>query len=332
MKKKIALVAGGDSEEYVISMKSAGMIRKNLDSDRYEVYLVLIREGKWICQTDSGKEVAVDKNDFSVVIDGMHIRFDCAFITIHGTPGEDGKLQGYFDLVGIPYTTAGQLPTAITFNKHFCNIVASHFGLAVPASVKLQKEYRFDTDGLINKIKLPMFVKPNKGGSSLGNSLVESPDALQPAIELAFKHDNEVLVEEFISGQELTCGVFRRDGEVLALPVTYIKSKSGAIFFDYKAKYNKEAADEITPAPIPDELTRLVRETTARLYECFELKGMARMDYIYANGTLYFLEINITPGMSETSIVPQQAAIEGISITELFTAVIEDALGGYTMR
>ncbi len=329
MKKNIALVAGGDSGEYVISIKSAGMIKKNIDPDRYKVYLVLITEGKWVCQTDSGEEVAVDKNDFSVVLGGMRIHFDCAFITIHGTPGEDGKLQGYFDLIGIPYTTAGQLPCALTFNKHFCNIVANHFGMETPRYVKLFKHEPVDMEAMAKELTWPLFVKPNKGGSSLGNSLVVKPGELQSAIESAFAHDNEVRVEEFIDGQELTCGVFRKDGRVLALPVTYIKSKSGAIFFDYKAKYTKEAADEITPAPIPDDLTRLVRETTAKLYECFELKGMARMDFIYRQGRLYFLEINITPGMSDTSIVPQQAAIEGISITELFTAVIEEALGGH---
>lgn len=328
MKKNIALVAGGDSDEYVISIKSAGMIRKNIDPVRYEVFLVLIREGNWVCQTSSGEEIAVDKNDFSVVLDGMRIRFDCAFITIHGTPGEDGKLQGYFDLLGIPYTTAGQLPCALTFNKHFCNIVAAHFGMSIPRSVKLVRHERADLKAIAGKLSLPLFVKPNKGGSSLGNSLVTVPEELPAAIEAAFAHDDEVRVEEYIDGQELTCGVFRKDGQVLALPVTYIKSKSGSVFFDYKAKYTKEAAEEITPAPIPDELTRQVRETTAMLYRAFELKGMARMDFIYAKGTLYFLEINITPGMSETSIVPQQAAVEGISITELFTAVIEEALGG----
>lgn len=316
----------------MISMKSAGMIKKNIDPARYDVYTILIRKGSWVCVSGHGEELAVDKNDFSVVLDGKKLLFDCAFITIHGTPGEDGRLQGYFDLLGIPYTTAGLLPTALTFNKTFCYMVASHFGMDVPRSLKIRRGEEPGLDHLLTWFTFPLFVKPNQGGSSLGNSFVEEADQLEAAIDLAFEHDDEVLVEAFIEGQELTCGVFRRHGKVLALPVTAIRSKSGAVFFDYKAKYTKEAAEEITPAPIPDALTRQVRETTASLYQAFELKGMARMDYIYSNGKLYFLEINITPGMSETSIVPQQAAIEGISVTELFTSVIEEALGGYNMR
>jgi len=328
MKKNIALVAGGDSGEYVISMKSASMIRKNIDPDHYNVFTVLISRGKWVCLLDSGEEVSVDKNDFSVLTAGGKITFNCVFITIHGTPGEDGKLQGYFDLLGIPYTTAGLLPSALTFNKYFCSLVASHFGMHVPGSVKVKRGYRLTEDELTRLLSFPVFVKPNKGGSSLGNSLVDSYAGLDQALEKAFEHDDEILVEEFLPGQEFTCGAVRYGGRVIALPVTMVTSKSGVSYFDFKAKYTKDAAEEITPAPVSEELTRQIRDTTAMLYEKFDLKGMARMDYIYHDGTLFFLEINITPGMSETSIVPQQAAIEGISARELFTAVIEEAMGG----
>lgn len=326
MKKNIALIAGGYSGEYVISMKSAAMIKKNIDQALFDVYTILIDKQEWVCLLDDGSKVAVDKNDFSVSLTGQKLFFDCAFITIHGTPGEDGLLQGYLAMMDIPYTTAGLLPSALTFNKHFCGIVARHFGMHVARSMKLMPGMDIDPDKLIETVGLPMFVKPNKGGSSLGNTLVEDKSAVIPAIDLAFEHDDEVLVEAYIRGQELTCGVYKRDGKPYALPVTAIRSLSGAEFFDYKAKYTKEAAEEITPAPIPGALTRKVRETTAMLYEKFEMKGMARIDYIYSDGKLYFLEINVTPGMSDTSIVPQQAAVEGITVTELFTAVIQDAI------
>ena len=302
------------------------MIKMNIDRKLFDVYTILIGRHQWVCVMDDGSEFSVDKNDFSVDIHGMKLHFDCVFITIHGSPGEDGLLQGYLELLGIPYTTSGLLPSALTFNKHFCSIVARHFGMHVAGSVKFLPGMEIDPDQLLESLGLPVFVKPNKGGSSLGNSLVEDKSGILPAIKLAFEHDNEVLVEEYIQGQELTCGVYLREGKPFALPVTAIRSKSGVDFFDFKAKYTKEAAEEITPAPIPVELTRKVRETTAMLYEKFEMKGMARIDYIYSNGQLYFLEINVTPGMSETSIVPQQAAVEGITVTDMFTAVIEGAM------
>lgn len=326
MKKRIALIAGGDSGEYVISVESAKMIKSNIDPERYQVFTILISRQKWVWLADDGTEVPVDKNDFSVLSDGERIRFDCAFITIHGTPGEDGKLQGYFDLLGIPYTTAGLLPSAITFNKYFCSIVAAHFGLAVARSVRYGRQDQITPEGMLSQVELPVFVKPNKGGSSLGTSFIRKEEDLMPAIQLALEHDDEVIIEEYIEGKELTCGVFVKDGKVIPLPVTEIISRTEARFFDFKAKYTMGAADEITPARIPEDLTRLVKETTAMLYVQFGLKGMARIDYIFSKDRLFFLEINVTPGMAETSIVPQQAAVEGISVRTLFTAVIEEAI------
>lgn len=327
VKKNIALVAGGFSGEYVISIESARMIKQNIDPGLFNVFTIVISKSKWAFLDDAGQEHPVDKNDFSIQIQGRKITFDCAFITIHGTPGEDGKLQGYFELLGIPFTTSGLLASALTFNKYFCNQMVAHWGFPVARSVKLVRGLPLSREAVSTRVSLPVFVKPNKGGSSLGTSFIRSEEHLLPAIETAFEHDNEVLVEEYLEGTELTCGVFRQQGQVRALPVTEIVSKTEARFFDFKAKYTKGAADEITPARISAGLTRQIQQTSALLYEKFELKGLARIDFIFSKDILYFLEANITPGMAETSIVPQQAAIEGIPITELFTIVIQEAIG-----
>ena len=328
MKKNIALVAGGDSGEYVISVNSARVIRKNIDHEKFNVFLVQISHKKWVYLDDNNMEHPVDKNDFSIMIGGEKVLFDCALITIHGTPGEDGKLQGYFELLGIPYTTSGLLQSAVTFNKHFCNALVAQWGIKIARSVKYFKNENPSVDEVLLKVKLPVFVKPNKGGSSLGTTFVKETRELLPAINLCFEHDDEVFIEEYIEGTELTCGAYMRKRELLVLPVTEIVSKTDARFFDYQAKYTMGAADEITPARIPDNITQLVQETTSFLYKKLELKGICRLDYIYSNGTLFFLEANITPGMSERSIVPQQAEYVGISLKELFTDVLEEALAG----
>lgn len=325
--KNIALVAGGDSGEYVISVNSARIIAQNLDKEKFRVYLIVISNKKWLFIDDQGVEHPVDKNDFSVQHQGEKVLFDCALITIHGTPGEDGKLQGYLDLLGIPYTTSGLLQCSLTFNKHFCNSLAGHWGIKVARSVKLTRDQKPATPAeVMQHVDLPVFVKPNKGGSSLGTSFVKNPDELLPAIDLCLQHDNEALIEEYIEGIELTCGAYMKKGEVQVLPVTEIVSKTEARFFDYQAKYTQGAADEITPARVPDEVTHRVQQTTAFLYKKFELRGICRLDYIYSKSELFFLEANITPGMSERSIVPQQAAHVGISLQQLFTDVIEEAL------
>jgi len=326
MKKNIALVAGGDSGEYVISMKSARTIKANINPEKYQVYTILISQKKWVFLDEHGNEHQVDKNDFSISPVGKKILFDCAFITIHGTPGEDGKLQGYFDLLGIPYTTSGLLPSALTFNKYFCNRLIASWGIPVAVSMKIHARSPLHVREVLQKISLPVIVKPNKGGSSLGTSLVRTEEDLAKAIEMALSHDDEALVEEFLPGIELTCGVFGQQGEVIALPVTHIISKTGALFFDYTAKYTAGASEEITPAKIPDALTQKVQNTSRTIYRNLELKGLARIDYIYSNDALYFLEVNITPGMTEASIVPQQAAVHGLAIKDLFSTVIEEAI------
>jgi D-alanine-D-alanine ligase len=330
MKKNIALIAGGDSGEYVISVSSAGVIKQNIDHALYNVFTIIITGKKWIYVDDAGNECLVSKDDFSIRCNDEKITFDCAFITIHGTPGEDGKLQGYLDMMRIPYTTSGQLACSITFNKYFCNTLAGLWGAKVARSAKFSRNHEIAAEDVLAKVNLPVFVKPNKGGSSLGTFFVKTTDDLISCINNCLKYDDEALVEEFIDGTELTCGVYRRRGEVFVLPVTEIVSKSDAQFFDYQAKYTMGAADEITPARIPDEVTKKVQETTAMLYERFELKGVCRLDYIYnKKEELFFLEANITPGMTERSIVPQQAAYCGINLTTLFTELIEEALDGH---
>jgi len=327
-KKNIALVAGGDSGEYVISMASAEMISENLDPSRYEVYIIVIRDRRWVWKQADGRESEVDKNDFTVRDAGQQVHFDCAFITIHGPPGEDGRLQGYFDLLNIPYTTAGTLAAALTFNKYYCNQVVAHLGFPVARSVRLLRGQSYSPGEVLRQVTLPVFVKPNEGGSSLGMSRVTEPGQLPEAIALAFAHDDEVLVEEYLAGTELTCGVFTWQGKVRALPVTEIVSKTPAAFFDYAAKYTPGAADEITPARISDALTSKVKEQAVRIYQALGMKGLTRFDFIYSGEVLYFLEVNVTPGMTETSIVPQQAEVEGITNPELFTMLIEEALAG----
>ncbi len=330
-KKNVALMAGGDSGEYAISMKSATTIIKNIDPDLFDVFLCVITSKKWVYVDLTGVEHPIDKNDFSVGIDGKKIFFDCAYITIHGTPGEDGKLQGYFELLGIPYSTAGQLQCALTFNKFFCNRLVSTLGVNVANSIKLKKGQIPTDKDILARVRLPVFVKPNKGGSSLGTSLVRGSNELLPAIELCLQHDDEAMIEELIEGSEFTCGVYRSKGKAKALPVTELVSKTKAGFFDYEAKYTQGACDEITPARISDSQTRQIQELSEFLYEKLDLRGITRFDFIVRGEKITFLEVNITPGMSDRSIVPQQAEVAGIKLTDLFTEVITDALN-YTTK
>ncbi len=325
-KKNIAVIAGGYSGEYEVSINSAKTICDNLDKRKYNVFTILIVKDKWVCLDEDMSEHTIDKNDFSVIVNSKKILFDCALITIHGSPGEDGRLQGYFDLLGISYTTAGHLASALAFNKYYCNLMVSQWGVKIARSTKLQVSDKCDISYILTKVDLPVFVKPNQGGSSLGTTFVSSKEELEDAIENGFEHDNEVIIEEFIEGNELTCGIFKYKNKLNVLPVTEIISKTPANFFDYEAKYTKGAADEITPAKISKELTQKIQDLTAYLYIKLDLKGIARFDYICNENEIYFLETNITPGMAETSIVPQQAEAVGISITELFSMVIEESM------
>lgn len=313
---------GGDSSESVISLKSAEVVQKYLDSEKYNAYRVLINKEKWML-IHEGKEFPLDKNDFSANLNREKIKFDAVFNAIHGTPGEDGKLQGYFELLGIPYSSSGVLGSALTFSKGTCNAVIRAWGLASTAkSVVVRKGEKANIPEIISQLGLPCFVKPNNGGSSFGASKVKSKNDLQPALNKAFEHDKEVIIEEFLPGTEVTCGVFRHAGKTTVLPVTEIVPKND--FFDFEAKY-KGASQEITPARISPELTAQVQQITGTVFNKLGLKGMARIDFIIKENIPHLVEVNTTPGLSEQSIVPQQARAMGISLTELFGMMIESA-------
>jgi D-alanine-D-alanine ligase len=324
MKKRIAIAAGGDSGEYEISIRSAAVVEQNINTDLYEAYVIEIRGQKWRHISPEGKTYFIDKDDFSLEIDGEKVLFDAVFIAIHGTPGEDGKLQGYLDMLGIPYTTCDHITSALTFNKYFCNKVVSSFEVKVSPSRILYRGREYHPVNILRSTGLPCFVKPNKGGSSVGMSKVIKEDELLPAIEKAFAEDDQVLVEGFIPGREITCGVISWEGQARSLPVTEIISKKE--FFDYEAKYTDGVADEITPADIPDDVEQQCRATSEMLYEKLNCRGFVRFDYIYNDDGMYFLEVNTVPGLSPNSIVPQQAEADGISLRKLFSLAIEQAL------
>ncbi|KAA9036576.1 D-alanine--D-alanine ligase [Ginsengibacter hankyongi] len=326
MKPKIAFVTGGFSGEAEISYKSAITFEKNIDKERYELYKIDITIDGWFYELKNGDKIEVNKNDFSILIEDETITFDAVLIGIHGTPGEDGKLQGYFDMLHIPYTSCDCATSALTFNKRYTVAVAGASGINVSNSILLFKQNFQSPDELVRNLKFPVFVKPNNGGSSIGMSKVNAPsEELGKAIEKAFKEDDQVLVEEFIEGREFTIGVFKAKGEIIALPITEVISKND--FFDFEAKYHG-ASNEVTPAKIDDSVSQLVRDNAIKVYRVFNCKGIIRIDFIYneKEQKLYMLEINTVPGQSEASIVPQQLKILGWSLKEFYTALIEECL------
>ena len=323
--KNIALIAGGYSGEDVISIRSAEVVEKHLDSALFNVYKIIIRPENWTHMAANGKEIPVDKNDFSLTIDGKHIRFDAAFIIVHGTPGEDGKLQGYLDMLKIPYNTCDATTSALTFNKGFCNKIVKDLNLVnVADSVHIFKNNLYDTAEISDKLGFPCFVKPNCGGSSIGMTKVKSLDELKPAIDLAFEEDTQILIEKFVKGREFSCGMFRSKGEKIIFPITEIISKKE--FFDYEAKYTPGVTDEITPAQVDEKYSKLIQNTASKLYDELNCAGIVRFDFILEEGTneLYFLELNTVPGQSENSIVPQQVRAMGLTIQEFYTQVLEE--------
>lgn len=327
MKKNIALLAGGYSGEYVISIQTAATIEQNLDSNLYNIYKIIVTREGWWHESKSGEKVEVNKNDFSLQIDGEKVVFDCAFIAIHGTPGEDGKMQGYLDMLEIPYTSCNSIVSALTFNKSYCNKVVKDFGVVnIANSVLLIKGEHYSVGTILEQLKFPLFVKPNESGSSLGVSKVKSVETLMPAIEKAFKEDNQVLIEEFIEGRELTIGVYRFGPYLNTLPPTEIVSKNE--FFDYEAKYTPGVTNEITPAPITEDILAQLQSKAASIYRHLNCRGVVRMDFILQKGTnkLYFLEVNTMPGQSENSIVPQQVRSAGISLMDFYGSLLADCL------
>lgn len=323
MQKNIAIATGGDSSEYIVSVASASNIEQSLDKNLYKSWIITMKGNNWIQGTHGNTGPVIDKNDFSFIFEGEKIQFDCVLIAIHGTPGEDGKLQAYFDLLGIPYTTCGVLTSAMTFNKYVCKGFLNNFGILSPKAMLIRKGYPFDPGRIAAEIGLPCFIKPNNGGSSFGITRVKKVSEIKDAIHKAFREDSEVIVEEFIEGTEITGGVFKsRDREML-FPLTEIVSKNE--FFDFDAKYNREA-DEITPARITGDLTKECKKISSLIYDLLDCHGIVRMDYILADSRLYFLEANTVPGMTDTSIIPQQVESMGVDIKELFTMVIEDSI------
>jgi D-alanine--D-alanine ligase len=324
MKKNIAIVAGGDSSEWVVSMKSAQGLSTFIDSEKYNLHVVTIIGGEWQVVINEQTKLPVDKNDFSFTQNGVKTKLDFAYITIHGTPGENGILQGYFELVGVPYSCCGVLAAAITFNKFVCNRYLSGYGIQVAKAVHLRKGENLATEDVIAEVGLPCFVKSNVGGSSFGVSKVKEAGEIQQAIANAFGEGEEVIIESFISGTEVTCGCYKTKEKAVVFPITEVVSKNE--FFDYEAKYNASMAEEITPARISDELTSLIQNRTSQIYDILGCKGIIRADYIISENGIYLLEVNTTPGMTTTSFIPQQVRAAGLDIKDVMTDLIENEL------
>ncbi len=333
MKRQIAIVAGGDSSEHEVSLRSAAGLFSFMDKERYAVTIVTLRGRDWYAVprwelaedgTFTAQETApIDKNDFSFTLHGEKVAFDFAYITIHGTPGENGRLQGYFDMMGIPYSCCGVLAAAVTFNKYTCNHYLQDFGIRISPSLLLRAGAPRPTDEeIVAKVGLPCFIKSNVGGSSFGCTKVKTIEQVAPAIARAFEEGNEVICEAFMQGTEITCGVYKTQDKAVAFPITEVVSKHE--FFDYDAKY-KGQVDEITPARIPDEVHDRVQALTLQIYDILGCHGIIRTDYILTEGwTINLLEINTTPGMTATSFIPQQVRAAGLNITSVLTDIIED--------
>lgn len=323
--KNIAIVCGGDSGEFDVSMNSGKVVLGNLDKDKYQGYLVLITKKKWVVLFDDDSEAKIDRNDFSFIVGENKVVFDAVFNAIHGSPGENGLLNGYFDLLDIPYTSSGLTTSALTFHKDFCKRVVQSHGFAVADSVLLNKDEKYDPDKIAGFLGgFPVFVKPNNGGSSVGITKVKAIEEFRDAINKALKEDHQVLIEKYIQGMEIACGVMEVNKRLIVFPLTEIVSKNE--FFDYEAKYTKGMADEITPARIGEESELWIKTTAAQLYPLLECKGFVRFDFIITENELYFIEVNIVPGISEASILPQQAEFMGVSLSKLFDMALENIL------
>lgn len=323
MKKTVAIVFGGYSSEWVISELSASVVFKHLDRSNYEPFLVKIARKDWVVQLDSGESAPVDRSDFSFSQAGKKRTFDVVFNAIHGTPGEDGKLQGYWDMLKIPYTSPGVLASSLTFSKSYCNGFLRQFGdVNIAASVMVRKGDKVDAAAILKKVGLPCFVKPNNLGSSFGITKLKDASKFDEALATALENDTEAVIEQFIKGDEIASGVYQHNATVVALPLTEIISKNE--YFDYQAKY-EGASEEITPARIPDSVRDLIQETTRRIFGRLKLKGMSRIDYIVQDGVPYLIEVNTIPGLSEASLLPQQVVYSGKSLQEFFGMLVDSA-------
>ena len=361
MKRSIAIIAGGDSSEHEVSLRSAAGIKSFMDSTRYECTIVVLKGHSWEAYPQplpegkgaeeyfrSSESYPIDKNDFSFTRGGVKYRFDFAYITIHGTPGENGVLQGYLDMIGLPYSCCGVLAAAMTFNKYACNHYLAGFGFNIAKSILLRKgdeAYPIPLtqakgealkERIVNEIGLPCFIKSNVGGSSFGCTKAKTPESILPAIERAFEEGDEVICEAYMKGTEVTCGVYKTRDKTVAFPITEVVTKNE--FFDYDAKYRGQV-DEITPARIPDEVRDKIQAETLRIYNIIGAQGIIRVDWIItpngewslANGKwtgdmpkLNLLEVNTTPGMTPTSFIPQQVRAAGLEMRDVLTDIIEN--------
>lgn len=321
--KNIAIIMGGYSSEYKISLISGNVVHQYLDKTKYNGFRIHIFKEKWVYVDENNAEFSIDKNDFSVTVNDQKITFDCVFNAIHGTPGEDGLMQAYFQLLGIPQSSCDYYQAALTFNKRDLLSVLKPYGIKTAISYYLNKGDVINTAEIVKKVGLPCFVKPNKAGSSFGISKVKSEAELPIAIEVAYKEDNEIIIESFLDGTEVSVGVINYQGEIKVLPITEIVSDND--FFDYEAKYEGKS-QEITPARISGELTQKVGETAKRAYEVLKMKGFSRSEFIIVDNEPYMLEMNTIPGLTTESLIPQQAQAAGISLEDLFTNAIELAL------
>lgn len=319
----IAIFAGGDSSEYVISMKSATQVLNWLENAGHTCYLVELKGSDWTVHYGD-LQVPLDKNSFSFETTSGPIGFDFVWNTIHGTPGEDGKLQGYFDMMGIPYNSSSQFSSALTFNKYACKSILKMHNILTPEASLVRKKMETDLESVTEKVGLPCFVKPNSGGSSFGIAKVVKFEELQPALEEALKEDSEAIVERYIKGTEVTCGVMKTSQGFTVFPITEIVTENE--FFDYEAKYTKGKAEEITPARIDEDLGRKCQELAMNIYNLTDSSGIIRVDFIIKGNQLYFLELNSIPGMSKESVIPKQVNSMGMKMEEVLQQVIDNAL------
>ena len=322
--KNVAIICGGDGGEFEISVKSAEVVKKNLNPELFDSQVIVVSKKGWYALLDDGSRVAVDKNDFSIMVDGRKVKFDVAFNAVHGEPGENGPLSGYLELLGIPCTSSDQTTCALTFHKDFCKRVVASYDVNVSPSVLINKGDSYDASAIIEQIGLPMFVKPTCNGSSVGVTKVKTVEQFDSAVETAMAAGGQVMCEKFVSGREFGCGAMNYKGKMMVFPLTEIISKNE--FFDYEAKYTAGKCDEVTPAQVDEDTEIEIKATTAMLYEKLECKGFVRMDYIVSDEGVFFIEANIVPGMSEASIIPAQARCFGLSLGQLFEMAIENVL------
>jgi D-alanine-D-alanine ligase len=323
MKINVAIIMGGYSSEYKISLKSGNVVYETLNSTIYNAFRIHIFKNKWVYVDENENEHNINKSDFSVNVNGTTIKFDCVFNAIHGAPGEDGYMQAYFELLGMPHTSCGMYQAALTFNKRDCLSTLKPYGIKTAESYYLNLGDTINESVIISKVGLPCFVKANKAGSSFGISKVHKQDELQKAIDVAFKEDDEIIIESFLDGVEVSVGVIKFKGEVIVLPITEIVSDND--FFDYEAKYLGQS-QEITPARITKEQEEKVNKVSKQVYEILKMNGFSRSEYIFKDGEPHLLEVNTVPGLTKESILPQQAAAAGISLSDLFNNAIQEAL------